>query len=505
MKDQNYIVIEVTFDDLGVAFAYKELADGDRYVIATSEGRGDNDNYWHEVYLACANGNPCYRVKAPDATLLGTDFDFDRAMGVMPLFRPSFETDLLRPVLPDVELYNTLNGEIKDYKNAIAVVDSLRDGRHVYDEKFFNLDTFVREYLHEIYRFAVDQVPDGDLQGQDRLDRISQIMREKLFMRFTEENGVFPPLVPPQKPAEEVVVVRNLLDDQEYTFSQETDPRWAVAWAWASENNRMSWLNTHRENKTLEQAYAMLCITVGLASYALGDWAALKPKAERTPINPWNNIPVDRNAGLTPEQQAEQDRILSEGTADEAYTFARVVHGADTKALERKVIDWSLDHGAEFGMEPVAYFARDIPGANFGALQQVIIDVVTPLSLHACDAIIFAAANPDKADIKALEKIALDKCYGDTAYRFAKQVKGADIKALERVVIEYGSPMDLYNFAKDIEGADTGALYQAALDRKNDHVIQLFLEHIPDTDLVVMSSKKDAPSTNNPDNAPMGN
>lgn len=71
-------------------------------------------------------------------------------------------------------------------------------------------------------------------------------------------------------------------------------------------------------------------------------------------------------SSLTPEQEAEQARIIHEGTSRDAYLFALNIPGAAIQALQEVVLERSDGWN-------IYLFARDIPDANIQALQEVIV------------------------------------------------------------------------------------------------------------------------------------
>ena len=66
---------------------------------------------------------------------------------------------------------------------------------------------------------------------------------------------------------------------------------------------------------------------------------------------------------LTKEQQEEQTRILERGTGWDAYGFARNIPGADIEALQQVVLECKDGYF-------VYRFAKDIPGADIQVLHQ---------------------------------------------------------------------------------------------------------------------------------------
>lgn len=70
---------------------------------------------------------------------------------------------------------------------------------------------------------------------------------------------------------------------------------------------------------------------------------------------------------LTPQQQVEQASILESGSGVRAFQFARDTPGADTKALEQRVL--AVGNGHEAFM-----FAQHIAGANIRALYNRAIE-----------------------------------------------------------------------------------------------------------------------------------
>ncbi|MBY0466247.1 MAG: hypothetical protein K2W33_15020 [Burkholderiales bacterium] len=71
---------------------------------------------------------------------------------------------------------------------------------------------------------------------------------------------------------------------------------------------------------------------------------------------------------LTPQQQVEQAIILESGSGVRAFQFARDTPGADTKALEQRVL--AVGNGHEAFM-----FAKNIPGANVCDLYNRALEV----------------------------------------------------------------------------------------------------------------------------------
>ena len=74
---------------------------------------------------------------------------------------------------------------------------------------------------------------------------------------------------------------------------------------------------------------------------------------------------------LTPEQAAEQARILREGSARDAYQFARDIPGADIPGLQARLL--SVCSGQEALL--IAYFAKEVDGADVSSLQARILEI----------------------------------------------------------------------------------------------------------------------------------
>ena len=68
-----------------------------------------------------------------------------------------------------------------------------------------------------------------------------------------------------------IVTVYNLASEVSMTF-YDVDLKWAVVYAYCEENNRLSWLFSHRDKCTLDQAYKALPITQGSKTVCCGDW-----------------------------------------------------------------------------------------------------------------------------------------------------------------------------------------------------------------------------------------
>lgn len=94
---------------------------------------------------------------------------------------------------------------------------------------------------------------------------------------------------------------------------------------------------------------------------------------------------------LTPEQLAEQTRILKEGTGRDSYLFARDVPGANVPALQARV------NAVGTGMD-ACFFARDVPEADIAACQTRVLQVGNVWDLH-----IFAQDVPG-ANVSALHE-----------------------------------------------------------------------------------------------------
>ena len=123
---------------------------------------------------------------------------------------------------------------------------------------------------------------------------------------------------------------------------------------------------------------------------------------------------------LEPVLAQEQIRILTVGTAGEAFQFARDVPGADIGALQERVLE--TGHAWH-----VILFAKHVRGADVSACQAMILKIGRHLSM------------------------------------FASKVPGADIAAMQARELEIGSERRLYEFARDVSGADVEALYARAL------------------------------------------
>ena len=73
-----------------------------------------------------------------------------------------------------------------------------------------------------------------------------------------------------------MIIVTNLADPKrEMHFEDGTDPYWAVAYAWAEDNNRKSWLFQGKQNNKFSSILAELPIWAGQCSIACGDWATV--------------------------------------------------------------------------------------------------------------------------------------------------------------------------------------------------------------------------------------
>lgn len=92
-------------------------------------------------------------------------------------------------------------------------------------------------------------------------------------------------------------------------------------------------------------------------------------------------------------QAAEQDRILHEGAAIDAYSFAKSMPGADRKALEARVL--SVGSATD-----IFLFARDVPGTDVGACQMR----VQALCKSSCRVLYWFAKNIKNANIFTLHE-----------------------------------------------------------------------------------------------------
>lgn len=72
--------------------------------------------------------------------------------------------------------------------------------------------------------------------------------------------------------------VYNLLTNDEMSFDRDTDPEYAVAYAYCGDNNRMSWLFEHVHSNTFGEAKKELPITRGAKTVSCGHWATLIKK-----------------------------------------------------------------------------------------------------------------------------------------------------------------------------------------------------------------------------------
>lgn len=104
---------------------------------------------------------------------------------------------------------------------------------------------------------------------------------------------------------------------------------------------------------------------------------------------------------LTEQQAAEQDRILHEGAAIDAYSFAKNMPGADRKALEARVL--SIGSATD-----IYLFARDVPGSDVGACQTR----VQALCKTNCRVLYWFAKNIKSADIFTLHQQANEMGFG---------------------------------------------------------------------------------------------
>ncbi len=96
---------------------------------------------------------------------------------------------------------------------------------------------------------------------------------------------------------------------------------------------------------------------------------------------------------LTEQQAAEQDRILHEGAAIDAYSFAKSMPVADRKALEARVL--SVGSATD-----IFLFARDVPGTDVGACQMR----VQALCKSSCRVLYWFAKNIKNANIFTLHE-----------------------------------------------------------------------------------------------------
>ena len=155
---------------------------------------------------------------------------------------------------------------------------------------------------------------------------------------------------------------------------------------------------------------------------------------------------------LTPEQAAEQARILQDGSGFEAYQFASEVPGADIPAMQSRVLAVGTAWEAY-------YFARDVPKADMAACQARVLEVGSA-------GVIYTFAKVPGVDISALQTRLLsvepDLDRYKAAYWFAKNVPKADIQALQACVLAEGDCDHFYQFARDITSADVEALHAAA-------------------------------------------
>jgi len=78
---------------------------------------------------------------------------------------------------------------------------------------------------------------------------------------------------------EKPVLAFNLATSAELFFSGDVSPKWAAAYGYCEESDRLSWLFSKREAGEIDSALAELPIQVGERSVNCGDWAAMVESA----------------------------------------------------------------------------------------------------------------------------------------------------------------------------------------------------------------------------------
>ena len=188
-------------------------------------------------------------------------------------------------------------------------------------------------------------------------------------------------------------------------------------------------------------------------------------------INYLEDSAIDRAHG---GPQKEKDITENCDWPDIIYYYARDVDGADVKALQDKIIDATNKFYQRWGQVLEAAKSH-LTDKEFRKLKKYPVPgTITDQPYHGYFS---RSYDFNKRILERIDGISYKEMPYAIAY-FARDVKGADIKLLQDAVIKLGDPYAMLKFAEIVEGADLKLLQKEAKKCERREKIQTIVEPV---------------------------